>query len=776
MRKTNINKYRGVNTNSFPDSSKGNGSVNNSKIKLILKVVSKALITFATIFLVTSVVVGVSLIVYIFRLSSDAIDYDITATKLHLTSVIYVNDENGNPQEYDSFHSTENRLWVDFSDIPDDMKNAMIAIEDKRFWDHNGVDWVRTGGAVISLITGKDSYGGSTLTQQLIKNLTDDNEVSLTRKLREIFRALNFEQRYSKDEIIEAYLNVVNFGNGCRGVQSAANTYFDKDINECSTAECAAIAGITQNPSAYNPLIYPENNKIRREVVLSEMHNQGMLSDDEYNQAMEESSNMTFTNSGSNGEDSDNKSEFRSWYIDTLYSDIHRDLMERLGMGESAATDMILTQGLKIYCAMDKSAQEIAEGVAKDSSVIPNDEDLQLGYFMMDYSGRVLAIVGGKGEKQGDLIFNMATDAVRQPGSTIKPIGVYAPAIDLGILNYSSIVKDEPITTINGSAWPKNSYGSYRGNITVQNALQNSSNAAAVQALASLTPQKSADFLKNKLHFTTLEPEDAQGYSAYATGGMTRGVTVREMTASFQIFGNGGRYYKPYTYFKVIDRNGKVLLDNENQAPTQAISSQTATIMNRLLRTVITSGTGTPANISGWDIFGKTGTTDDNYDSWFIGGSPYAIAGTWIGYKIPESVPYYTAARNIWRTAMSRYLSDKTVKDFDFDTSVKTATYCEITGRIADTDICGPKQTGYYAPNNMPGGCGGNHSYVNNGDANNMETPQEQSSESSLASSSSSEQSSSSNVSSVSSVQPGQISNSSEKSDLNSTSSEANKR
>ena len=749
MRKTDINKYRGVQPKPSPDSIKGTGKKGNSRKKLILKVISKAFLTIATILLITSIVVGASLAVYTFSLASDAIDYDITATKLHLTSVIYVNDENGNPQEYDSFHSIENRLWIDFSEIPDDMKNAVIAIEDKRFWDHNGVDWVRTGGAVLSLVTGRDSYGGSTITQQLIKNLTDDNEVSLTRKLREIFRALNFEQKYSKDEIIEAYLNVVNFGNGCRGVQSAANTYFDKDISECSAAECAAIAGITQNPSAFNPLIYPENNKIRREIVLGEMHNQGMLSDEEYKQAMEESANMVFTNSGSNDEGDEEKSEFRSWYIDTLYSDIHRDLMERLGMGETAATDMILTQGLKIYCAMDKDAQEIAEGVAKDSSVIPNDEDLQLGYFMMDYSGRVLAIVGGKGEKQGDLIFNMATDAVRQPGSTIKPIGVYAPAIDLGILNYSSIVKDEPITTINGSAWPKNSYGSYRGNITVQNALQNSSNAAAVQALASLTPQKSADFLKNKLHFTTLEPEDAQGYSAYATGGMTRGVTVREMTASFQIFGNGGKYYKPYTYFKVIDRNGKVLLDNENQVPTQAISSQTATVMNKLLRTVVTSGTGTPANISGWDIFGKTGTTDDNYDSWFIGGSPYAVAGTWIGYKIPESVPYYTAARNIWRTAMSRYLANKTVKDFNFDPSVKTATYCEITGRLADTDICGPKKTGYYAPNNMPGGCGGNHSYVNNGDANTTENPQNQSSESSSVPSSSSEQSSSSNVSSI---------------------------
>lgn len=668
MKKTNINKYKGeFYKKSYNSTNDNNSATKVGLAKNVIKLILKFLLTITTVLVITGLVVTVSLTIYILSLSSDEIDFDITATRLHLTSKVYINDENGVPQEYSSFHSIENRVWVDFDKIPLNMKNAVIAIEDKRFYEHNGIDLVRTSGAIFGLLTGRNNYGGSTITQQLIKNLTDDNEVSLTRKLREIFRAINFEKKYSKDEILEAYLNVVNFGNGCRGVQSAANTYFGKNINECDIAQCAAIAGITQNPSAFNPLIYPENNKKRRDTVLLEMYNQEMISYDEYKKAIEESNNMTFSKSSNNEVESSEKTEYRNWYIDTLYSDVHRDLVERLGISETAATDMILTQGLKIYCCMDKNAQEIAENVAKGTDVVPNDDELQLGYFMMDFNGRVLAVVGGKGEKEGDLLFNMATDAVRQPGSAIKPVGVYAPAIDLGLLNYSSILKDEPITEINGAPWPRNSYGSYNGNMSIQAAIQYSSNAAAVQALAKLTPQKSGEFLKNKLHFSTLEPEDSQGYSAYATGGMTRGVTVRELTASFQIFGNGGKYYKPYTYSKVEDRNGKVLLDNENVAPTQAISSQTATVMNKLLRTVITSGTGTHANISGWDIIGKTGTTDDIYDSWFVGESPYAVAGVWIGYETPRTVTYYTAAKNIWKAIMSQYLADKPNKDFSFD-------------------------------------------------------------------------------------------------------------
>ena len=290
MRKTDINKFTGeaeqqkaVTTNAAVKGAKGT-----------LSIVWKLLSTFLMILCVSLVVVGISVMIYLFGLANEPTGIDLHASKLQLTSFIYVNDENGNPVEYQRLHSTENRIWVDYEDIPQSMKDAIIAIEDKRFYDHNGVDWVRTAGAVFSLASGSDSYGGSTLTQQLIKNITDDNQVSITRKLREIFRALNLERDFTKDEILEAYLNIVNFGSGCRGVQAAAHLYFGKDIQDCSIAQCAAIAGITQNPAAYTPLDYPESNKERRETVLQEMYDQGKISKEEYDQAMEESQTMTF--------------------------------------------------------------------------------------------------------------------------------------------------------------------------------------------------------------------------------------------------------------------------------------------------------------------------------------------------------------------------------------------------------------------------------------------------------------------------------------------------
>ena len=267
------------------------------------------------------IILTVSAVSYVIGIANEPLGIDLEAKSLNLTSFIYCeNPETGKFEEYQTLYDTENRVWVDFDEIPKAMKDAIIAIEDKRFEEHNGVDWIRTGGAVLSLFTGQDSYGGSTITQQLIKNVTLDNDVSLTRKIREIFRALKLEDEYNKDQILEAYLNVVNFGNNCQGVQAAAKLYFNKDIADCSIAECAAIAGITQNPSLWNPLVYPENNKERREDVLYEMYNQGKITEAEYNDALEESENMEFVGFQYSDEDEDDETDTQqwNWYIDVI--------------------------------------------------------------------------------------------------------------------------------------------------------------------------------------------------------------------------------------------------------------------------------------------------------------------------------------------------------------------------------------------------------------------------------------------------------------------------
>lgn len=679
------------------------------KAGVVIRAALKFCLGMFIVLAVAGIVAGTFIIFYISGLSGEKIAYDMRATKLNLTSIIYINDGSGNTKEYDQVYNTENRVWAEFKDIPSAMKDSVVAIEDKRFLEHMGVDWVRTFGAIGSLFRTSDggSYGGSTLTQQLIKNLTDDNEISINRKIKEIFRALNFEREYSKDEILEAYLNVVNFGGGCRGVQAAAHKYFSCDIKQCSVAQCATIAGITQNPSAYNPLIHPENNKIRREIVLDEMLKQGKISKEQHKIAMIESQNMVFKKS-SGDDDGASNIPVRNWYTEAMLSDITNDLCSNLGIGRAAAEEMLFTQGLKIYSAMDEKAQRIAQDVISDKQIMPHDKRLELGYMMMNFEGRILATLGSRSKKEGNLLFDRANNACRQPGSAIKPIAAYAPAIDVGLYNYSSIVPDEPIEDFYGPGkpGPNNWYSGYKGGVTLQWAIERSANATVAQVLRRLTHRKSYDFLKRKLGFVNLVETDLYSLSALSMGGLHKGVTVREITAAYQIFGNGGTYYKPHTYFYVMDKNGKILLDNRDKIGVPAINSKTATIMNRLLRQVIVGdhGTGGRANIDGHDVIGKTGTTNDDKDSWFIGETPYAVAGIWVGYDSPKRVYEPSVAAKIWREIMVRYLDGRSLRSYDLDSEVVTASYCRASGKL-DKGGCGSLATGYYSPDNMPEVC-----------------------------------------------------------------------
>ncbi len=722
MRKTDINKFNNDPSNSNAFSYKPDGNIRATAfLKSFFVVILRVLLSLFAIGAITAVLILLSLRFYVLSLDDDNIALNLSNAKLALTSFVYVNDENGVPQEYQRIYNSENRIWIDFSDIPKHMTDAIIAIEDKRFYDHKGVDWVRTTGAITNLLKGSQSYGGSTLTQQLIKNVTDDNEVSLARKLREIFRAIHLEQKYSKDEILEAYLNIVNFGGGCRGVQTAANLYFNKNIQDCSIAECAAIAGITQNPTSYNPINNPENNKKRRETVISEMLEQGKISQSEFEQAMQESQNMTFKSSGTNSNKNNSTATIHNWYVENLFRDVVNDLCVKYNIGKTAAEEMLFTHGLKIYSAMDSNAQSIVEASLKDKSIMPQSSDLEIGYIMMGFDGRILATVGCREEKTGNLWYDRANVAKRQPGSTIKPIAVYAPAIDFGLYNYSSLIPDQPLQIdLDGSGnlrnWPNNWYKSYKGHVTLQWALEKSANAPAAQVLNNLTTYKSYEFLTNKLGFSSLDSSDASSLAALATGGTHVGVTVREMVAAFQIFGNGGNYCKPFSYFYVTDNEGNVILDNRNNIPTKAISSSTATIMNRLLRQVIVGaeGTGKAANINGWDIIGKTGTTTDDFDSWFIGESPYAVAGIWTGYDNPKRITETAAAVRIWKHIMTEYLKNKPAMDFAFDPDVAEYTYCKSTGNLANT-ACPNTAVGYYASSNVPQNC-----YAHYGKAENL--------------------------------------------------------
>ncbi len=688
----------------------------------------------ATVLLVGAIaglIVGISVGIFIFNIANEPTGIDLTARSLNQSSFIYVKDpatDEFGKEPYQTLYGTENRIWVSLYDkdktyeddekyIPQAMVDAIVAIEDKRFYEHNGVDWKRTGSAVLALASGSSNYGGSTLTQQLVKNLTDDNEVSLTRKLREIFRAINIEKEYSKDKIIEAYLNVVNFGNNCQGVEAAAELYFNKPINQCTVCECAAIAGITQNPSQWNPLIYPENNEYRRRTVLREMRDQNFITEEEFQNALKESDSLEFVGISDDSEDEDeDKSNVQNWYINQMYYDLCRDLAKYYDISESAASMKLYTEGLKIYCAMDTKAQEMIE---KEALTFNNeyDYDLQIGMTMVDFDGRVIATVGSSQEKEGPLDWDRASQSVLQPGSSIKAVIPYPMALDRGIYNYSSVVTDQPIEKWKSDGYggwvagPPNAYEGYFNYVTMPEALSWSSNAAAVQTMELVGTKDAFNQAVTNLGFENLAENDADMVGALSLGGMEGGVTVREMAAAMEYVGNGGKYFKPYTYYYTTDQNNNIIIDNRNNTPTEAYTPETAYKMNRALRYNVQTSTHTNssyADVDGWEIVGKTGTTDYDRDAWFVGASPYCAMACWVGYDQPDTVPHTALATTTWQKVMANYLKGKEYKEFDVPDTIIPATYCKGSGLLASS-FCSDTAVGYFTAEDMPDYCDGNH-------------------------------------------------------------------
>ncbi|UZT81115.1 transglycosylase domain-containing protein [Caproicibacterium sp. BJN0003] len=708
------------------------------------RIVLKALLTILTICLITGVILGIALFSFIMSMRNEKVDFDLTNLKLNYTSFIYVNGEGDNPNnpvELTTLYKNENRVWIDYGDIPDNMKNAMVAIEDKRFWEHSGVDWVRTAGAAVHLLQ-NDSYGGSTITQQLVKNITNYDEVSLTRKVKEIFRALNLEKQYSKEQILEAYLNYVSFGSGTQGVEAAAKLYFGKSIKDCDIAECASIAGITQNPSKYSPLINPENNKERQQTVLGAMHDQKLITDDEYTQAMQESENMHFVGYSAEG----NNNQTWDWYTEALVGDVINMLMDKYNINYDTAVDKLYHGGYKIYSAENCDFQKSAEEYVLRDDLFGGDQQMQLGFYAMDYQGRVLATLGNRNKKEGNMVQSFATDTQRQSGSSIKPLSVYGPAMDQGVkydnvpITYSTLINDKPLDNYfgPGQSGPNNADNTFHSWTPVQKALQWSYNASSAQVCNTMGPTTSYNFLVNQLHFTTLEQSD-NNIAAMAVGGQTRGVTVKEMTAGFQIFGNNGKYFKPYTFYYVEDHDGNIIEDNRNESSEQVIKGTTAGIMNHILQSVVSGGTGTAAAISGWQVFGKTGTSNMGSatpDSWFIGGTPKVVAGIWSGYEQMKDISWKTEyCKQIWRALISQYLSGQTAVPFDLDPNIVERTYCKSSGLLAG-DSCTDTAVGYYDKNNLPAVCNGGSDHKGSSETSSMISSSSSSSSSSSGSSS----------------------------------------
>ena len=604
---------------------------------------------------------------YVKTCITPSLDLDLNDFTLNQSSIIYYQDSNGDYQKLTTVKSSENRIWVDGDQIPQHMKDALVAIEDKRFYTHKGVDWFRTAHAALNMFTGGSTFGGSTITQQLIKNLTQQDDITVQRKLLEIFQALDLEKNYDKDEILEYYLNAVFFGEGCYGVQTAAQTYFGKDAKDLSVAESAAIVGITNLPTYYDPFYSVENNKERQENILREMYKQGYLNKSEYEAAKSEE--LEFVR----GENSPDTFNVYSYYEEVVLSDVIGDLAEAKGISRNAASQLVHNAGYEIYACIDKDIQAKVDAIYTDPEQLPKSysgtkSQLQSAIVIIDQTtGEIKALSGGTGEKTISYGLNRATGTTRPPGSSIKPIAVYGPAVEYGLISPSTLVldKDEKHVQLTHTSWyPKNSPPGYDGIITITTALQKSKNTVAAQIMDKLTPSASLEFLRSRLGVTSLIDSDAD-YAAMALGEPHYGITVREMAQAYTALANDGVFTYSRTYTMVKDRSGKIILDNQPQT-IRAFSQETARTMTYMLNNAATYGTGSESRLSNMPVAGKTGTTTSNRDRWFCGYTPYYTCAVWTGYDTPETMSFSgNPATQIWQKVMSAIHADLPRKEFN---------------------------------------------------------------------------------------------------------------
>lgn len=639
---------------------------------------------FVFVFSVLAAIV-ICAVIYDYAIDTMPFDYaSISTSELDYSSVIYALDADGNPVEYEQIHGEENRLWINFEDIPQDLLNAFVAIEDERFYDHSGFDIPRTFKATYNYIFNKSSsYGGSTINQQLVKNLTGENEKSAERKIFEIFRAVHMDNHLSKDQILELYLNTIYLSQGCNGVKTAAEKYFGKEVKDLTLAECASLAGITQLPSTYDPILNPQNNKDKQEVVLGKMLELGMITQAQHDDAVAEKLNIQ------NNEVA--KVSNQSTFTDHLLTEVIKDIQTEMGLSESAATTMVYSGGLQIYTTLRLPVQEAIDKVYDNPSdylrAYNPDDPIQSAIVIIDPStGAIVGMRGELGEKKGAFTLNRATQTLRQPGSAIKPLSVYAPGFEYKKFTPSNIFVDEPLS-VDGHKF-RNSSGGHAGPISVKEAITVSSNIVAVKALMKVGYENSFDFMTNNLHFTTMHPND-KAAAPLACGGLTNGVSVLEMTAAYSTFANSGIYVEPYSYTKVTDKDGNIILESQKESSI-AMSDETAYSMLNCMRTVVTGGTGVGAIFSyDYYIGGKTGTTDSYKDRWFMGVTPYYVGGVWFGYDIAKVINGYSSnpAMVLWREVMEQIHEGLEPKQFDPPEGVTTVRICGNSGLLA-SELC----------------------------------------------------------------------------------------
>lgn len=695
--------------------------------------VFKAVLTVVLVMVLTGAILACLTAMYIKNVIMPETDLQLDAyigAAQQTSKMFYRNTETGNYVEMQELYGDENRVWVPIEEIPENLRNAAVSIEDQRFYKHHGVDWIRTVKGVLNMFTGQDIVGGSTITQQLIKNMTGEDQVTVKRKITEIFKALELEKNYTKEDILESYLNYIYLGQRCYGVYTASYRYFGKNVSDLTLAECASLIGITNNPSKYDPLgrlevVNEETgevktsrdfNKERQETILYKMEELGYITKEERDAAIAEPLDF------SKGEEISTQSAVYTWYEDAVINQVLADLQSEYNWSKERARTALFSGGLEIYTCLNPDVQAAVDSVYGDRSnlnyISGNGQQMQSAITVIDNeTGYVVALSGGVGEKTGSRNWNRATDTKRPPGSSIKPLAVYAPAIELGYITPNSTEVDSPYDQIDGRDWPVNASGKYQGTVSIAKAVRESINTVAVKTLANyVTPQVSFEFMRDKFHIKLVESM-AKGDTNYTDiglaqlglGGLTEGVSTYEMTAAYSVFPRNGVYLEPLLYTTVLDSKGDVLLDKTgSREPEQAISQRTAYYMTEMLEGVVvgTGGTGHAANFVGQDIAGKTGTTTSRKDLWFAGYTPYYTAVVWTGYDQQERLDsgLGNPSTNMWRLVMSKVHAYLPYKEFPKPdaSSLQTVRYCTVSGKLPSAYCGSHVATGTFFAEDVP--------------------------------------------------------------------------
>lgn len=611
---------------------------------------------------------------------------------------------------------------VALSEIPDNLINAYISIEDQRFYTHSGVDLPRTAAAIFSYIRnlGSSSFGGSSITQQLVKNLTGDNSSTVTRKVNEWIKAFALEGVLEKDEILQAYLNIIYVGPNIYGVGLGSNYYFNKDVSQLDLAECAFLAGINNLPNSYNPFGDTDNSekiKTRTKTVLYKMYELGYINETDYNSACDKvEKGLTFKQ----GKIEDtSKNNIYSYHTDSLLNEVTKDISDKYNISTEFSTNYIEMAGLKIYSSQDSKIQtEIEKELLKSKYIIKSQKDssitAQAAMVVIDHSnGQVVGCVGGIGKKEISRGLNRATQSTRQTGSAGKPLAVLVPAIDKKIITASSIYNDVETIFDDGSeeGYSPTDYNKYKGNITVRKATESSQNIPFVKIMEQLTPNVSIDYME-KMGITTLT--DVDNNLNLALGGLDKGISPLEMASAYATIANDGVYIEPTFYKKIENASGKNIV-KPKQDKKRAFSKEVAFIVQSLLTEPVegTVGTAKYCKINNIDVAAKTGTTNNDYDRWLCGFTPYYTAATWFGFDTNETINFNNKnpSGQIWSSVMKSIHSGLPGREFDVPSKIETAEVCPITGLLA-TDICKNSYLEYYLSGTVPTESCLDHSHV----------------------------------------------------------------